>query len=258
MAPGADPAGFLTKGGEDAAREFGELLDTAAELPVFHARTLLESADLRSTAGRDRALDEVLPLLAAMADSITRDELIREVADGLDVDPALVTRRMSQAGRPTPRPAPISRPPNGAGQPPRREPAKLAPLSARDKRERMLLAMCVAEPKLGVAYLRRLGPEHFSTDLMVRAQKWLADHLADPMEGLPRQDEELYAAISDIAQRASSEPVGEQALELNFLQLEIARVEREIGVASRGGGDPPVELLKLHAQLGDRLAGRSG
>ena len=61
-----------------------------------------------SPAGRDRALDEVVPVLAAMGESISRDELVREVADRLDADPGLVMRRL--AGEPERRaPAPAAR-----------------------------------------------------------------------------------------------------------------------------------------------------
>ena len=58
---------------------------------MFHVHTLLDDGDLDSPAGRDRALDEVVEVIASMADSITREELMREVADRLDADPGLVT-----------------------------------------------------------------------------------------------------------------------------------------------------------------------
>ena len=133
----------------------------------------------------------------------------------------------------------------------------MLPLTSRERRERMLLAMCVASPGIGADYLRELSPEHLSTDVVVRARDWLLGHLDRPIEGLPRDDEELVSPISQVVMLAKREPAGEEALELNFLQLEIARVEREIGAATRSGGDPPVELLQLHAELGDRLAGRA-
>ncbi|CAN5514259.1 hypothetical protein BH10ACT11_BH10ACT11_13170 [soil metagenome] len=261
MEPGTDPADLLTKGGEEAAKGFRVLLDTAADLPVFHAKVLLDGADLRSTAGRDKALDEVLQLLAAMADSITRDELVREVAGRLDVDPALVTRRMGQTTTTRPTPQPIGRAASSNGDSAQGAPRpvqKNAPLSARDRRERMLLAMCVASPKLGAEYLQKLHPEHLSTDVMVRTREWLLEHLDAPLDGIPREDEELVAAVSQIVGLAKEEPAGEQALELNFLQLEIVRVEREISEITRSGGDAPVELLSKHAELGDKLAGRAG
>ena len=95
MPDGKDPADLLGEGGGPAAARFREAIERAEDLPVFHVRTLLDDADLGSPAGRDRALDEVVGVIAAMPDSITREELKREVADRLDADPALVERRVA-------------------------------------------------------------------------------------------------------------------------------------------------------------------
>ena len=78
-----------------------------------------------------------------MPDSISREELMREVADRLDADPGLVARRVAgggararrRRGRATRSRRPTA-PPDGA-QPPRA-------LSSRERRELALLAMCVA------------------------------------------------------------------------------------------------------------------
>ena len=78
-----------------AAERLRGLIEEAIELPEFHVRVALDEADLSSPAGRDRALDEVVPVLAAMGESISRDELARVVADRLDADPGLVMRRVA-------------------------------------------------------------------------------------------------------------------------------------------------------------------
>ncbi len=69
MKAGEDPADTLAgKGaGSDAADAFRATIDAADDLPVFHVRTLLDDADLSSPPGRDRALDEVVPVLAGDA-----------------------------------------------------------------------------------------------------------------------------------------------------------------------------------------------
>src|SRR3954471_10583033 len=145
MPAGEDPADLL-EGGE--AGRVRELIEQALELPEFHVRWALDEADLSSPAGRDRALDEVVPLLAAMGESISRDELTRLVADRLDADPGLVMRRLKATGE---REAASARakpaPPPGDGQPATRAPAR--PLSAREPQERALLTMCVASPVEG-------------------------------------------------------------------------------------------------------------
>ena len=89
MPEGEDPADML--GGEgpgsSAAERFVRLVEEAVDLSVFHVGTLLDDADLATPDGRDRALDEVVPVLKGMPDSITRDELVRDVGERLGADP---------------------------------------------------------------------------------------------------------------------------------------------------------------------------
>ncbi len=99
MPEGEDPADLLAGGNGASATAFREAIQAAEDLPVFHVRTLLDDADLSSPAGRDRALDEVVEVIAAMPDSITREELTREIGDRLDADPGLVARRIAATGR---------------------------------------------------------------------------------------------------------------------------------------------------------------
>ncbi len=57
---------------------------------------------------------------------------------------------------------------------------------------------------------------------------------------------------------AEREPASEEAMELNFLQLEHgpARAARSPREAS-GGDQPPVDLQRRRAELADRIARRS-
>jgi len=97
MPEGEDPAELVTDGG---AERMGEVVEAAVDLPAFQVRAALDRADLGTPAGRDRALDEVAPVLGAMdADSVSRQELVRTVADRLDTDAGLVTRRVGREGR---------------------------------------------------------------------------------------------------------------------------------------------------------------
>jgi DNA primase len=249
MPTGEDPADMLTDGG---AERFRELILDAVELPEFHVRVALDEADLSSPAGRDRALDEVVPVLAAMAESISRDELARVVADRLNADPGLVMRRLAASGSAERGPAPARQPPAADREAPRRAPAR--PLSARELQERALLAMCVASPAEGREFLQRLTAEHLSGPAVVRARDWLLHHLEEPLAGLPRDDDELVSLVTYVYTRADREPGGREAMELNFLQLEKAAIEGRIDAARRSGGDPPVELQRRRAELAERIA----
>jgi DNA primase len=227
------------------------VIETALELPEFHVRLALDEADLSSPAGRDRALDEVVPVLAAMRESISRSELARLVADRLDADPGLVMRRVAEEpGRGVATGASGAPKADGGGS----APAPPRPLSAREHREQALLAMCIASPGDGRELLGRLTAEHLSSPAVARARDWLAEHLEEPMRGLPREDEELVSLITQLVMRAEREPGGREAMELNLLQLEQALIEGRIEVARKGGGDPPVELQRRRAELAERIA----
>ena len=248
MPEGEDPADLLAEG---PAERVVELLDGAVDLPAFQVEAAIGRADLASPADRDRALDEVAPVLAAMdPDSVSRQELVRRVADRLDTDAGLVTRRVEREGAAGRRPAP--RPGVAATAAKRAEPQR--PLSARERRERALIAMCIGSPGEGKEYLERLTPEHLSSPLTARALEWTRGHLDDPLAGLPREDEDLVSLVTQLVMASRREPASRDAMELNFLQLEQAMVEDELAAAQRGGGDPPVDLQRRRNALVERIA----
>src|SRR4051812_12788467 len=85
---GRDPADLVAEDGPDA---FRTLLDKALTVAEFEVRRVIEAADLATPRGRDRALEEIRPIIATVpARTATRDELVRFVADRLDVDPTYV------------------------------------------------------------------------------------------------------------------------------------------------------------------------
>jgi DNA primase len=246
MPEGEDPADMV---GDGSAKRMSELVSGAVDLPVFQVHAALDRAELGTGAGRDRALDEVAPVLSAMdPDSVSRQELVRTVADRLDTDAGLVTRRIEREGkrgrRATPAPAPA--------QEPAPEPA--APLSARERRARALIAMCITEPAEGKEFLERLTPEHVPSPVTARALEWIRGHLGDPLAGLPREDEQLVSLVTQLVMASQRYPASREAMDLNFLQLEQAMLEDQIAAAQRNGGDPPVELQRRRADVAQRIA----
>jgi len=250
MPKGEDPADMV---GEGSAERMSELVEGAVDLPVFQVHAALDRADLGSGVGRDQALDEVAPVLAAMdPDSVSRQELVRTVADRLDTDPGLVMRRVEREGRGGRRAAraPAAREPER--ERPRPEPAR--PLGARERRERALLAMCIGAPAEGRELLGRLTADHMSSPITARALEWTRGHIDDPMAGLPRDDEELVSLVTQLVMDAQREPGSRDAMELSFLQLEQAMVEDRIADVQKGGGDAPVDLQRRRADLAQRIA----
>ncbi len=263
MPEGEDPADMLGGDGpgSTAAERFGGLVDDAVDLSVFHAGTLLNDADLATPDGRDRALDEVVPVLKSMPDSITRDELVRDVGERLGADPGLVARRMAEAPRP-PRPAPVVPVPADPGE---GEESPFAPgeetnqaprvLSTQERREAGLLQMCIAAPVYGRDYIDKLKREHLSTPTMGRVRDWLAGHLDDPLKALPEEDVELGRIVKRLTDKAQDEPASPEAMELSFLQLEQGAIERRIAeAAATGATAASVELQKRRAALAEKIA----
>ncbi|HEX8743934.1 MAG TPA: DNA primase [Thermoleophilaceae bacterium] len=219
MPEGDDPAELVAAEG---AEGFGRRIDGARLVPDFEARRVAAQADLGSPRGRDRALEQVRPLVAALpANSATRDDLVRFLADRLDVPFDYVTSSVAVApprAVPASEPAPVVTP---------------APSDAVARTERTFLAMCLAGGEAGRAYLGRLGDEHFSSDALRRARKHLVENFDDPLAGLPADDPALTALVTDIAMR--DEEVTERLLDLTFGQLELRRVQRLLRRAERDG-----------------------
>ncbi len=258
MPAGEDPAEMVAEGG--GAERFREIVERAVELSAFQVGLVLDRTDVGSPSERDRSLTEVAPILAAMGEGIVREELVRQVADRLDLEPALVMGRVVAAtpasgggGGEDPGPRRAATPAPTAA-PPRR---RAADLTSRERRERALLAMCVALPAEGQEYLQRLGDAHLSAT-GARAVAWLREH-PDPASNLPRGDDELAGLVTELVMLSREEPASPEAMELNFLLLEQRRLEDELAAAGeRGDYERRTSLSRERAALVERIAHASG
>jgi len=249
MPPGEDPAEMLA--GEGGAERFGSLLEAAVELTAFQVGLVLERTDAASPAERDRALAEVAPVLAGMGESASRDDLVRRVAERLDLEPAMVLGRVVAARPASGGSAGPTRSPGGGSGGAARRPAEL---TSRERRERALLAMCIALPEQGREYLGRLTDEHLSA-AGARAAAWLREHPEDPASDLPHDDDELASLIAELVIVAHEEPASAEAMELNYLLLEQRRLEAEIARAGEAGEyERRAALSRDRAALVERIA----
>ena len=249
MPAGEDPAEMMAA--EGGAERFRSLIDAAEELSSFQVGLVLARTDVGSPAERDRALTEVAPVLAGLGESASRDELVRRVAERLDLEPAMVMGRVVAAtpasGGPERAPAPGA--PSRQVPPPRRA----AELTSRERRERALLAMCIALPEEGKGFLERLTEGHLSPS-GARAVAWLREHPGDPASTLP-QDDELSGMLTELVMLSRSEPASPEAMQLNFLLLEQRRLEDEIAAAAeRDDYQHRATLSRERAALVERIA----
>jgi DNA primase len=248
MPAGEDPAEMLAA--EGGAERFRAILDGAVELTAFQIGLVLDRTDTSSPAERDRALAEVAPILAGLGESASRDDLVRRVAERLDLEPAMVMGRVV-AAQPLSGGSAESGGPAGGGAP---APRRTAELTSRERRERALLAMCIALPEQGKGYLARLSGEHLSPGGL-RAAEWLREHPEDPASNLPREDSALAGLIAELVITAHDEPASPEAMELNFLLLEQRRIEAEIAAAGeRNDYERRATLSRERAALVQRIA----
>jgi DNA primase len=250
---GRDPAQLVTEDGAEAVRE---LIVRSAPFEEFSFERVLAGADLGSAGGRDRALGELRGVLAAVAPGIRRDELVRRAADRLGLSERLVAS-LAAAG------------PEGGGNGAtgigaaaasgsargnRTPPAAAAALDKREQTERTFLSLCIALPDLGAPALAGLDLErHFTGSLTRRAAAHLREHLASPTEGIPPEDGELLSLMAELALRAAREPAGPATLEVEALQLEKDRLEREIAAGRSAGSLDVADLALKRAEVITRL-----
>ena len=251
MPAGEDPAEMMAADG--GAERFRGLLESAAELTAFQVGLVLDRTDTGSPVERDRALAEVAPVLAGMGETAGREDLIRRVAERLDLDPAMVMGRVVAA---TPasggaQQAPVPQRGRDAQPQLQRRPAEL---TSRERRERALLAMCIALPNEGREYLARLTDAHLSPTGL-RAATWLREHTEDPASDLPHDDGELAGLIAELVIMSREEPSSHEAMELNFLLLDQRRLEAEIAAAGeRGDYERRAALSRERAALVEKIA----
>jgi DNA primase len=252
MPAGEDPAEMMA--GEGGAERFRALVDAAVELNAFQVGLVLDRTDTGSPAARDEALTEVAPILAAMGETASRDDLVRRVAERLDLDPAMVMGRLVAARPASGGPEQVSAPGDGAGRAaPAQPPRRAAELTSRERRERALLAMCIALPEEGREYLARLTDAHLSPTGL-RAAAWLREHPEDPASNLP-QDAELSGLVTELVMIAHDQPASHEAMELNYLMLEQRRLEAEIAAAGeRDDYERRAALSRERADLVQRIA----
>jgi DNA primase len=251
MPAGEDPAEMMAEA--EGPDRFRGLLKEAEELTSFQVGLVLDGTDVGSPAERDRALAEVAPVLAGMGETASREELVRRVAERLELDPAMVMGRVVAAAPTTGGPRQGSG--GGSSREAARRPAPAAgQLTSAERWERGLLMMCIAEPTRGKDYLARLTDEHLSP-LGSRAAAWLREHPEDPATNLPPGDPELSTLISELVLLAQERSFDEWGMEHNFLRLDERRLEREIAAAGeRGDYERRAALSRERAALVERIA----
>jgi DNA primase len=244
---GTDPAELVEREGADALRA---LVEASVPFVVFNVERVLERADLRSAEGKDRALDELRPVLAEVPASALRDELTRQVASRLELSEARLAALM--AGGPAPaRPVAL-----GGGGARALEGAPTAPALDQSLRaERDFLALCIALPQPGAKMLASIDPDELLTsEVLRRAARHLRERTEAPLSDLPPDDDALARTIADLVALAGrGRGPSPERLEHAELVLERARLDRAIARGRARGGSGTNELAHSRERVLERI-----
>ncbi|HEY2718954.1 MAG TPA: DNA primase [Solirubrobacteraceae bacterium] len=247
---GADPAELIQQDGPQA---IAAAVERSVPFVRFRVERVLASGDHSSPEGQDKMIDELRPVFAQLSEGAMRMELIRMVSSRLAVKDSVFEQRLT---------APPSRPsderrsvPTGAvGERPAANGVgargRARTLSGREDTERAFLALCIASPEEGATMLANIDiDEDFSSDLLRRVARHLASgDLREPMAevavaaGGLDDDPELKGLLAELVVEAGRDAAHPAMLEAQRLQLELARVDRQIQRA-RGQQSGDVAVL---------------
>jgi len=240
---GTDPAELVERQGAEALRA---LVESSVPFVVFEVERILEVADTASAEGRDRALDELRPVVAELPASVLREDLLRRIAGRLELSEARLGS-LGVAGAPgtaSPRGAERAAAVGGAA-----ETAVRADTGVRA--ERTFLALCVALPEAGRTALGTIDPQQLLTsEPLRRAAAHIAPRTDRPLSDLPPDDEQLAHVVADLVARAGRMPDVDQArLEHARLVLELGRIDRAIRRARVQAGADVASLAREREEV---------
>ncbi len=277
---GSDPADLIQQEGAEAMKA---LVARSVAFVRFRVERVLANGDDSSPEGRDRIVEQLRPVFATLPPSAMRMELTRIVSGRLALPESLAETLLAGGGDPAAvvnggggaRGSGGQRAQGGSsgdaeradGGRPAGPRARGGDLSRREDTERAFLALCIASPEEGTLALADLDvEEHFSSGLLRRAARRLREGgLREPMrdrtgESAPLDDDpELKGLLAELVVEAGRESSDPAMLEVQRLQLELARVDRQIARARGQDNGDVSDLAKHKAKLKlefDRAYGR--
>jgi DNA primase len=259
MPQGADPADLVQREGVEG---MSAAVERSVPFVRFRVERLLAQGDYGSPEGRDRTIEELRPVFATLPPSAMRMELTRLVSGRLELPESVVERELSTAAAAaataagTAGAAAATEGSAAAVASPRRRVSRA--LDRREETERTFLVLCLASPQEGASALEDLDlAGHFTSDLLRRvAERLRAGDLREPMKSLSAvengngsaPDPELEGVLAELVVQAGREEGQPAMLRVQRLQLELARVDRQIQAARvQGAGD----VSDLARQRGD-------
>ncbi len=253
---GADPAELIQRNGAAAMQS---AVEGSISFVRFRAERVLAGGDPSDTEDQDRMIDELRPVFAELPESALRMELTRTVDSRMALKEGLAEKLLAAGPRSQQR-GESGRVPargDGDGEPGRARSPRVSEMTRREETERAFLALCIASPEEGALALAGLDiDEHFSSGLLRRAARHLGGGdlrapMADVANGEARleDDPQMKGLLAELVVEAGREQPDTVMLEVQRLQLELARVDRQIQRARGQDGGDISALAQRKAQV---------
>ena len=248
LPPGADPADIV--GEEGGAERMRTLLDGAVPFARFQVERTLERALGADATAQDQVLEEVAAVIRPLGGGIVRDDLVKLTSGRLGISPELVESAVRSARAPTAArgnvQAATRRPSDGAHQ----------ALDRREQTERAFLALCLALPEQGERKLAEADLDaQFTSPLTRRAAELLRGRLETP-SAVIAEDPELATLMAELVIRAGQLDATPATLDLEALQLDLHRLDREITAARTADGSLVHNLAEERQRILDLIRHR--
>ena len=254
---GADPADLVQREGPE---EMAAAVAGSVPFVRFRVERVLAGGDHSTPEGRDRMIEELRPVFATLPPSAMRMELTRMVSGRLALPESLAATLLEPDGGRRGRARDDRSAGRQGGRTGEGRPAA-APspggISRREDTEREFLALCIASPEEGAVALKSIDvDEHFASELLRRAARHLREgSLSEPMADSSGQaggvdgDPELKGLLAELIVQAGREQARPAMLEVQRLQLEMARMDRKIHQARGQEGGDVNELAQRRAEV---------
>jgi len=243
-----DPDSYVRSLGRDA---FAERLAEAQPLSTFLLRELATRGDLATLEGRSRLISEARPLLARIAAPALQVQLVRALAEMVQMDPHEVGRLcgVRLAGGAPPARAAESTGRRGAPSDPRRPQASRA--GARDRElERRLLGCLLADPALARELPPVLEPDDsLEGQALVELGGYLREHEGRVAPGalIDRFADTPFAGLltelrAGLLELRTSEADARVLFAAVIARLQIRRLKRDISALERKQAEDGLSL----------------
>jgi DNA primase len=232
---GKDPDEMIKNEGAEA---FEKLIKKAVTIFEFTVSQAFAEGDLSSAHGREKVLDELVPIFEAMPTGPVKEEQIRVASDKLRISDGVLRESIRERAARIPAPR-VQTTQNGDFGDPGPEIANPAPApvqqNSSERPERIFMAMCLSNLPAGKGFLADLADGDLSTPLMRELRDYLLANLDKPHANAGSLKPELRDAVTEVAMLSERENASAEAIQLGFLQLEKVGLERALSSAPAGG-----------------------